>query len=134
MTLVNCLYDLENSNRSIAFIVQITGCCGPNITVPQSAAGSIDPELLTDLGAKLFTKLMKGISTGAYAQELFTQEAIDYINQPHANPFFVFLAFSSPHAELAAPQRYVKPYETDIAQLVPANWKPAQSIKDTVPS
>ncbi len=34
------LYGLENTNSSFAFIVQVTCCCGPNITVPQSGASS----------------------------------------------------------------------------------------------
>lgn len=46
---------------------------------------------------------------------MFTREAIRYINQPHENPFFVFLAFSSPHAELAAPPEYVQQYEGQFA-------------------
>ena len=48
---------------------------------------------------------------GAYAQELFTQEAIRYIRGNHNNPFFVFMSYSSPHAELAAPEKYMKQYE-----------------------
>ncbi|NNC38924.1 MAG: sulfatase [Acidimicrobiales bacterium] len=48
---------------------------------------------------------------GAYAQELFTDAAIDYISeQDETNPFFVFLSYTSPHAELAAPQEFVEPY------------------------
>ncbi len=48
---------------------------------------------------------------GAYAQELFTNEAIQYIRQAHDNPFFVFMSYSSPHAELAAPAKYMEMYD-----------------------
>lgn len=48
---------------------------------------------------------------GAYAQELFTNEAIKYIRRERSNPFFAFLAYSSPHAELAAPEEFLKMYE-----------------------
>ncbi|QDU88521.1 Arylsulfatase [Pirellulimonas nuda] len=51
---------------------------------------------------------------GVYAQEKFTDEAIDYINQQHAAPFFAMLCYSSPHAELAVPQQYSRPYESEM--------------------
>jgi arylsulfatase A-like enzyme len=47
----------------------------------------------------------------AYAQELFTNEAMDYIRQERDNPFFVLLAYTSPHGELAAPEKYVSQYD-----------------------
>jgi arylsulfatase A-like enzyme len=53
----------------------------------------------------------EGGRKGAYAQELFTREAIDYISQDHDNPFFVMLAFTSPHGELGAPEKYVSQYD-----------------------
>ena len=69
------------------------------------------PQFLWRDGRKLRIKENEGGKRGAYAQELFAEEAIDYITQPHENPFFVMLAFSSPHAELAAPKKYVDAYE-----------------------
>ncbi|TWU28707.1 sulfatase-like hydrolase/transferase [Bythopirellula polymerisocia] len=48
---------------------------------------------------------------GLYAQQAFTKEAIKYIRSKRANPFFVMLAFSSPHAELAAPDQFKQPYK-----------------------
>lgn len=68
------------------------------------------PTILWRDGKKLRIKSNEGGKKEAYAQKLFTEEAIKYIEQPHDNPFFVFLAFSSPHAELAAPQKYVRQY------------------------
>jgi len=72
------------------------------------------PQLLWRDGKKIRIEANEGGRKGAYAQELFTEEAIDYINKPHHNPFFVMLAFSSPHAELAAPRRYVEQYENQF--------------------
>ncbi len=72
------------------------------------------PTILWRDGRKLRITENEGGKKGAYAQEMFAQEAIDYINQDHKNPFFVMLAFSSPHAELAAPQEFVKPYESQF--------------------
>jgi arylsulfatase A-like enzyme len=52
-----------------------------------------------------------GGAEGAYAQELFTDAAVDYINeQKGEDPFFMFLSYTSPHAELAAPEEFIAPY------------------------
>jgi arylsulfatase A len=53
----------------------------------------------------------EGGKNGAYAQELFANEAINYIRQDHDKPFFVMLNFTSPHGELAAPEKYVSQYK-----------------------
>ena len=68
------------------------------------------PHILWRDGKKIRIRENEGGNKGAYAQELFTREAIQYIQQDHANPFFVMLSFSSPHAELAAPDAFVQPY------------------------
>ncbi len=69
------------------------------------------PHILWRDGKKIRIQANEGGKKEAYAQELFANEAIDYINQDRKNPFFVMLNFSSPHAELAAPEKFVKPYE-----------------------
>lgn len=46
----------------------------------------------------------------AYAQRLFTDEAVSYIAGKHDRPYFLFLSYTTPHAELAAPEQYVAPY------------------------
>lgn len=58
----------------------------------------------------------EGGRKGAYAQQLVAQATIKYIEQDRDNPFFVFLAFSSPHAELAAPQEFVAPYKSEFEE------------------
>lgn len=68
------------------------------------------PHFLWRDGRKLRVKKNEHGRKGVYAQELFTQEAINYIREDHENPFFVMLMFSSPHAELAAPEEFTKPY------------------------
>lgn len=55
---------------------------------------------------------------GAYAQELFTDAAVDYINQHDAEtPFFMFLSYTSPHAELAAPEEFITPYSGKFEEI-----------------
>lgn len=68
------------------------------------------PSILWRDGIKQRIRENEGGRRDKYAQELFAREAIDYIRQPRDNPFFVMLAFSSPHAELAAPEPYLQPY------------------------
>lgn len=68
------------------------------------------PHFLWRDGKKLRIAENEAGKKGAYAQELFTNEAIKYIDKDRDNPFFVMLMFSSPHAELAAPDEFVKPY------------------------
>ncbi len=69
------------------------------------------PTILWRDGKKIRIEENEGGKKGAYAQELFTEEAIDYINKKHDNPFFVMLTFSSPHAELAVPEKYYRQYK-----------------------
>ena len=52
-----------------------------------------------------------GGAEGAYAQRLFTDAAVDYIQDHNTDdPFFMLLSYTSPHAELAAPEEFVAPY------------------------
>ena len=72
------------------------------------------PAILWRDGRKLRIQANEGGRKGAYAQELFTEQAIEYIERDRQNPFFVLLAFSSPHAELAVPSKYSDPYEKQL--------------------
>ena len=74
------------------------------------------PQILWRDGRKLRIAENEGGNKGAYAQELFAQEAIEYHSAEHDNPFFVMLAFSSPHAELAAPEKYIRQYEDQFPE------------------
>ena len=46
----------------------------------------------------------------AYAQDLFAARAVDFIRSDHDRPFALFLSFTAPHAELAAPAEFVRQY------------------------
>lgn len=71
------------------------------------------PHILWRDGKKIRIEENEGGKKGAYAQELFTNEAIDYIKTDRDNPFFIMLAYSSPHAELAVPEKYSSMYNFD---------------------
>jgi arylsulfatase A-like enzyme len=45
-----------------------------------------------------------------YVNDLFTQAALDFIDKNRSRPFFIYLAFTVPHAELRAPEEAVGPY------------------------
>ncbi|MHC4996526.1 MAG: sulfatase-like hydrolase/transferase, partial [Planctomycetota bacterium] len=69
------------------------------------------PQILWRDGQKIRIEENAGGRRGLYAQAAFTDEAIEYIGRERENPFFVFLSYSSPHAELAAPEEFVRMYE-----------------------
>ncbi len=49
------------------------------------------------------------LEDSAYANDLFTEAAIDFIGrQSHDRPFFLFLSYTIPHAELRVPQRFLQ--------------------------
>lgn len=69
------------------------------------------PQIVWRDGQKIRLKENEGGRKGAYAQELFTEEAIKYIKEDRENPFFMMLTFSSPHAELGVPSKYSDHYK-----------------------
>ncbi len=65
------------------------------------------------------------VPKGAYANDLFTEEAIHFIkNQPQEKPFFLYLSFTIPHAELVVPERYMEAYLTDGGDSMFPDEKP----------
>jgi arylsulfatase A-like enzyme len=50
------------------------------------------------------------VSRDAFANDLFTREALDFIRRHRDGPFYLYLAYTSPHAELRAPEDSVAPY------------------------
>ncbi len=50
------------------------------------------------------------IPDGVYANEWFTKSGLDFINQNKNKPFFLYLAYTLPHAELIVPQKYLQQY------------------------
>ena len=44
---------------------------------------------------------------GKYAQDLFTEEGAQFIGENAKNPFFLFMAYTLPHADLVAPEEHV---------------------------
>lgn len=47
---------------------------------------------------------------GDHVQELFTQKALDFLDQKTNDPFFLYLAYTTPHFELTIPEEYKTEY------------------------
>ncbi|MCM2680709.1 sulfatase-like hydrolase/transferase [Echinimonas agarilytica] len=71
------------------------------------------PQIVWRDGQKIRVKENEGGRKGAYAQEMFTEEAIKYIEQDRDNPFFIMMTYTSPHAELGVPERFSDQYDLE---------------------
>lgn len=75
------------------------------------------------------------ISREAFVNDLFTDEALEFIRRSQQGPFFLYLAYTSPHAELLVPDDSVAPYrgrfeETPyVNEEADANWPRADPRK-----
>src|SRR5205823_1044204 len=59
------------------------------------------------------------VTESAYLTDAFTREAVSFINNHAAQPFFLWLSYNAPHLPLQAPQNYldrVSPNITDSKQ------------------
>lgn len=62
-------------------------------------------------------KLVNGVSQkvavpkGTYLNELFTTDAISFIQQNKNKPFFLYVSYTLPHAELVVPPQYMQAYQ-----------------------
>jgi arylsulfatase A-like enzyme len=61
------------------------------------------PDHLFRNGEKISIDANRYGKEGAYSTQLFTQEAIQFIERSKSAPFFLYLAYSTPHAELRVP-------------------------------
>ena len=52
-------------------------------------------------------------SDGSYLTDVFTNEALSFLNRHQENPFFLQLAYTAPHAPFQAPQEVVDKYKAN---------------------
>ena len=52
----------------------------------------------------------KAVKTRGYCSDVFTDAALQFISDAREKPFFVYLAFNSPHTPLQVPESYRLPY------------------------
>ena len=49
-------------------------------------------------------------SDGRYLTDVFTDDAVGFIERTRTSPFFLYLAYNAPHTPLEAPEDEIKPY------------------------
>jgi arylsulfatase A-like enzyme len=69
------------------------------------------------------------VEPGAYSNDLFTREAAAFIERDDPRPFFVYLNYTVPHAELRVPEDSMAPFHGKFEEVPFVNAK-----ADAVPS
>ncbi|MGV3656634.1 MAG: sulfatase-like hydrolase/transferase, partial [Chitinophagaceae bacterium] len=78
-------------------------------------------------------KIVNGLSTkvavpkGTYLNEWFTDDALKFIEHNKNQPFFLYVSYTLPHAELVVPQQYVKMYQNENGSSIFENEVPHPS-------
>ncbi|HUC79578.1 MAG TPA: arylsulfatase [Flavisolibacter sp.] len=67
------------------------------------------------------------VPKGTFLNELFTTAAIDFIQQNKKKPFFLYVSYTLPHAELVVPNKYLQQYQDDAGNslFAPEKAQPA---------
>jgi arylsulfatase A-like enzyme len=68
-----------------------------------------------------------------YVNDLFARAAVEFIERSAPRPFFLYLAFTAPHAELRAPEEAVRPQRGKLAEVPFSNPK-ADAVATHPPS
>jgi len=53
----------------------------------------------------------KQVQTKGYCSDVFTEAAMDFVEDNKENPFFLYLSFNAPHGPLQLPQKYYDMYK-----------------------
>jgi len=94
-----------------------------------SRAHNYYPEYLWRNGQKVMLEGNQNGQGTQYSHDMFTREALAYIERERNRPFFLYLAYTIPHAELAVPEDSEKPYlgkfrEEPYTKKASWQWKP----------
>ena len=76
----------------------------------QSAAHAQYPATLDENDKVIPVPENAGGKRGAYAHDLMTGRAFDFIRRSKDRPFFLYLAYTLPHAEILVPEESLGPY------------------------
>jgi arylsulfatase A-like enzyme len=91
-----------------------------------SRAHNYYPDFLWRNGDKVALKGNQNGQGSQYTHDLFTQEAMAYLEQEREAPFFMYLAYTIPHAELVVPEDSMEPYLGKFPEKSfkrPESWK-----------
>ncbi|MBP1840041.1 arylsulfatase [Formosa algae] len=73
----------------------------------------------------------KQVQTQGYCTDVFTEAAIDYVEDHKNNPFFLYLSYNAPHGPLQLPQKYYDMYkDVDIDAGLINQGKPYPNVTD----
>jgi arylsulfatase A len=89
------------------------------------------PDYLWRVGKKVLLEDNQNGQGTQYSHDLFTLEALTYLEQERSRPFFLHLAFTLPHAELGVPEDSLKPYlgkfpERPFVKKASGQWRPGR--------
>lgn len=103
-----------------------------------SRAHNYYPDYLWRNGQKVMLEGNRNGRGTQYTHDLFTQDALGYLDQERDNPFFLYLAYTIPHAELAVPEDSLKPYlgtfsERPFKRPESWEWKPGRYLPQENP-
>ena len=76
----------------------------------QSAAHAQYPKAMDENDEAIALPANAGGKRGAYAHDLMTDRAFDFIRRSKDRPFFLYLAYTLPHAEILVPEDSLAPY------------------------
>jgi len=66
-----------------------------------------------------------------YCSDIFTSQALNFIEKTHETPFFCYLAFNAPHTPLQVPEKYYQIYkDTDPSIGFENNNRPFQEMSE----
>jgi len=75
----------------------------------------------------------RAITGSGYITDYFTDEAIRFIHESRARPFFLYLAYNAPHTPLFLPDRYLKKYQAkDLDAFTAAIYGMVNNIDDNL--
>jgi arylsulfatase A-like enzyme len=92
----------QGFNESLIHLAGGIGQPGDFTTFFKGDRSYFDPILWLDGNQKAYQ---------GYCSDIFTNEAISFIEKNHENPFFCFLSFNAPHTPLQVPDEYLELYE-----------------------
>ena len=70
----------------------------------------------------------RAIKTSGYCTDVFTNGALDFMEQNKGEPFFLYLAYNAPHSPLQAPREYLEKYQELDLSLTPREAEAARRV------
>ena len=77
----------------------------------QIRAHTYYPDYLWRNEEKVYLEGNRDGQRGTYSHDLITEEALEFVDRNRQKPFFLYLAYTIPHAELAVPADSLKQYK-----------------------